>query len=153
MDNTLRLNHNLNMIQIYIKKPSGFHNFQTFIYQSCRIHCNLLSHYPVRMLQRILQSHLLQICCFLSAERTAGCSDEQFMYLLSFLSMKCLENSTVLAVYRQDLHTELLCQRHDQMSGCYQCFLICQSNILTCKDCFHSWSDSYHSYDSGHQNV
>ena len=141
------------MIQIYIKKPSRFHNLQTFIYQCSRIDCNLLSHYPVWMLQGIFQSYFLKVSCFLSTERTAGGSDQQFMYLLSLLSVKRLENCAVLAVYRQNLYTELFRQRHDQMTCCHQCFFICQCNVLACKDCFHGRSDSDHSHDSCDQNI
>ena len=105
------------------------------------------------MFQGIFQSYALKVCGFLSAERSAGCSDQQFMYLLSLFPVKCLENGTVFAVYRQNLYAELLCQRHDQVSGCDQSFLVCQCNILACKNGLHGRTDADHSHNGSHQNV
>ena len=50
MDHTLRLYNHLHIINIHIKKPSGFHHFQSFIDHGRRIDRNLTSHRPVRML-------------------------------------------------------------------------------------------------------
>ena len=59
MHNTLRMHNNLNLIKGYVKQPLRFHHFQPLIDEGCRINCHLFAHRPVRMLQRILQRHLL----------------------------------------------------------------------------------------------
>ena len=69
MDDTLRLHHHLNMIQIHVKQPFGFHNFQPFVYQGCGIYGDLSSHYPVWMLQSICNSDPSQLFCGTSAEK------------------------------------------------------------------------------------
>ena len=50
MNDTLRLYHYLDLIKLHIKKPFCFHHFQSLVHKSCRIYCDLLPHYPVRML-------------------------------------------------------------------------------------------------------
>ena len=147
MDHTLRLNHHLNMIKIHPKKPFGFHDLKAFIYQSRGIYRDLLSHYPVRMLQCILKSHLFKIISISSTERTAGCRDQKFMYFFAVFSIQSLKDRTVLTVNRKDLYSVFLCHRHDQMSCSYQGFFVCQGNILTRTDRLDRRTDTKHSYD------
>ena len=141
------------MIQIHIKQPSGFHNLQTFIYQGCGIYCDLLSHYPVRMLQGICKRHMFQFFSFSSTEGTTGSCDQKLLNLRPLFPMKGLENSTVLTVYRKDLNPMLFCHRNDQMTCCYQCFFVCKGNVLARLDSLHCRTDSNHSHNSGNQNV
>ena len=153
MDNALWLDNNLNMIQIHIKQPSGFHNLQTFIDQGCRIYCDLLSHYPVRVLQGICKRHMFQFFSFSSTEGTTGSCDQKLLNLRPLFPMKSLENSTVLTVYRKDLNSMLFCHRNDQMTCCYQCFFVCKGNVLARLDSLHCRTDSNHSHNSGNQNI
>ena len=153
MNDTLWLYHDLDMIQLHIKEPFCFHHFQTFVDKRCRVNRNLLSHRPVRMLQRILHFDMFQIFPLLSTERSAGRCDQQFVDLSLILSVNCLKNRTVLTVHRKDLYTPFSCHRHDQMSRCHQRFFICQCDIFSRLDCRDGRTDSDHSHDRGHQNL
>ena len=50
VNDALRLYHYLDPVKLHIKKPFCFHHFQSLVDKSCRIYCDLLPHYPVRML-------------------------------------------------------------------------------------------------------
>ena len=147
MDDTLRLHHHLNMIQIHVKQPFGFHNFQPFVYQGCGIYGDLSSHYPVWMLQSICNSDPSQLFCGTSAEGTTGCRDQKLVDLFVFFSVDSLENSAVFTVYRKDRYAIFLCHGHDQMTGCDKGFLICQGNVLSGTDSLHGRTDPDHSHD------
>ena len=141
------------MIQIHIKQPSGFHNLQTFIDQCCRIYCDLLSHYPVRVLQGICKRHMFQFFSFSSTEGTTGSCDQKLLNLRPLFPMKSLENSTVLTVYRKNGNSVLLCQRHNDMSCRYQRLFIGKRNIFSCLDCFNCRTDTDHTDNSRYKDV
>ena len=92
----------------------------------------ILAHRPVWMFLRHLLPAFFQLFSFPSSERTSGCCQKDLMDLISGCSLKALEDCRMFGVYRKDLHTHFLCQRHDNMTGCNQCFLICQSNVFSC---------------------
>ena len=147
VNHTLWLDNYLNMIQIHIKQPPCFHNFQTFIDQCRRIYGNLLSHHPVWMFQSISKRNCFQIFTLSSTERSARCSNQQFIYLRTVFSIQRLKNRTVLAVHRQNLHTIFFCHRHNQMTRCHKCLFICKRDVLTCTDSFNRRTNSKHTHN------
>ena len=153
MNNTLRLYHNLYMIQIHIKKPFRFHNFKAFVYQCCRIYSDLLSHYPVRMFESICHCHVLKIICGTSTKWSTGSCNQQLVDLFFLFSVNCLEDCTVLTVNRQDGNSVLFCHRHDQMTCCDKCFFVGKCDIFSCTDSFHGRADSNHSNNSRNKDI
>ena len=61
--------------------------FQSFVYHTRRIDRDLMSHRPVWMFQCILKLHMFQKCFIFSAERTAGCCQQDFVDLCFLFSV------------------------------------------------------------------
>lgn len=68
-------------------------------------------------------------------------------------ALNTLEDSRMLRIHRQDFHAHFPCQRHDDMAGRYQCFLICQSNILSRLHGCNSGTDTYHADDCSNYDL
>ena len=153
MNDTLRLHHHLDMIQIHIKQPSGFHNFQALVYQGRGIYGDLPSHYPVWMFQSICNRDISKLFCSTSAERAAGCRDQKFMDLFVFFSVDSLENGAVFTIYRKDGYTIFSCHWHDQMTCRDKSLFIGQGNILSGTDSLHGRTDPDHSHDRSDQDI
>ena len=75
------------------------------------------------------------------------------MDLISGCSLKALEDCRMFGVYRKDLHTHFLCQRHDNVTGCDQCLLICQSNVFSCFHGSDGRPDTDHSHYCGNYDL
>ena len=153
MNDTLRLNHHLNVVNIHIKEPLCLHYFQSLVYQCSRIDRNLLSHGPVRMFQCILYCYFFQICRFHTTKRSAGCGNQQFFDSFSFLLVHTLKNCAVFAVHRKNLYIMFFCQLHDQMTGSHQRLFVCQRNVFACFDGFHGGPDTDHTNNGRNQNL
>ena len=61
MDDAFRMNVYLNLIWSNVKKPSGFDDFQSLVHHCGRINSYLAAHGPLRMIQSLLQSYILQV--------------------------------------------------------------------------------------------
>lgn len=49
MDDTLRMNQNFDLLWVYVKKPSRFHDFESFVHHSGAVNCDFRSHVPIRI--------------------------------------------------------------------------------------------------------
>ena len=68
-------------------------------------------------------------------------------------SLKALENSRMFRIYRKNLYSLFLCQRHNDMACRHKGFLICQGNILSRLHGRYGRADTDHAYYSSHHNL
>ena len=153
MNQALRLDYDLYLIKINSEQPLCLNHFKSFIYHGCRIYRYLLTHCPVRMLQCLFHGNILHLLFFPSAERTTRCRQKNLFRLFDGFSVEALEDRTVFTINRQNLYFHFLCKPDNNMSCCYQCFLVCQCNILPCLNCLDCRNNSYHSHKCRNYNV
>ena len=60
MNYAFRMDDDFNPAWIHIEFPSRFDHFQSLIHHRCRVNGNFWSHLPIRMHQRLLDTHLGQ---------------------------------------------------------------------------------------------
>ena len=84
---------------------------------------------------------------YAAALETAGCTVRRH-----FLQEKEDFAMTEAFISAVDEHTDMvfLCQLHDQMSGSYQCLLVCECDIFSRLDCLDRRTDSDHTNDCCH---
>ena len=51
----LRMHQNLNILCIDTEKPFGLDNLKPLVHKACRVDCNLATHAPVWMFQRLFK--------------------------------------------------------------------------------------------------
>src|SRR5581483_3917984 len=71
MNDRLRMNENVDLFRGQTKQACRLDYLETLIHHRCRIDCDLLSHAPVRMLERLLQRCLFDTGSRPGAERPA----------------------------------------------------------------------------------
>lgn len=49
MDDTLRMNQNFDLLWVYVKKPSRFHDLESFVHHGGAVNCDFRSHVPIRI--------------------------------------------------------------------------------------------------------
>ena len=153
MNNTLRLYEHMDILRFNIKKPLCLNNFQTFIYHCRRIRCNLVPHRPLRVRQRLLHRHLLQLGFRRLAKRPSRSSQKNCLHGSSLLTVQTLKNSGMFTVDRQNPYLMSGGKWHNNMSGRHQSLFIGKSNILSRLNGAHDRTKPNHSYHGGNDNL
>src|SRR5262245_46024338 len=76
MNDALRMNNDLDTLHLHPKKPVRLDHLTPLIKQCRGIDCDLRSHVPGRMFERLLRRDGIESCSRRFAERTAGRSEE-----------------------------------------------------------------------------
>ena len=134
------MNQYLYFISRYTKEPFSLNHLETFVHQRCRVNGNLRSHIPCRVLESIGSSDMLQLFMGKSTEWSTRTSEKNLLNLVRILTNQTLEDSTMLAVHRQDRHVILLSQLKNQLASYDKCLLVCQTYLLLCFDSMDCWS-------------
>ena len=87
---------------------------------------------------------------YAAALETAGCTVRRH-FLRESEDFAVTE--TFISAVNEDTDMVFLCQLHDQMSGSYQCLLVCECDIFSRLDCLDRRTDSDHTNDCCHDKL
>src|SRR5689334_2974578 len=98
VDDTLRMNQNVNALVRSGEEPMGLNHFKTLVHERRGINSDLASHPPRRMSQGVGCSHCPQGCGRCSAKRSAGCGENDALNWCLGDPACCLPDRAVLAI-------------------------------------------------------
>ena len=106
MNDTLGMNHDLDMIRMRTEQPVRLDHLQTFIHHGRRVHGNFATHAPVRMCNRLLGRNLIERGNIAVKEGPTGRSQENLAYAMCLrctliTERQALENRVVFTIDRQ----------------------------------------------------
>ena len=101
VDDALPVNDDFDF-SLQSEKPFGFDIFQPLVHHGCGIDGDFVAHRPVRMIERLLDGHVLHLFAGEGAERAAGRGQDDLFDLILFFTVHRLQDGAMLAVDGDD---------------------------------------------------
>src|SRR6266567_8011476 len=145
MHDALWMDNNFNALHLDSEKPVRLDHLEPFVEQRCGIDCDLWSHVPGRMLERLLRRDRIEFIAGQFTKWSTGCGENDatnisglkcgsaaiFQGTKAPPTLQTLKNRVVLAVHRQNVHIVLKRFAHHDFACHYQNFLARDREIFS----------------------
>ena len=149
----LRVHQNVNLVGRQREQMVRLNNLKAFVHQRCRVDCDLRTHRPVRMLQRLFRRR--RIDCFLrpSSKRSARCRQDHAPDVAPVAGAKRLEHRVVFGVDWQNPGARFCRAPHEQAACADQAFLVGKRHRRPTFDRGKRWLQSDGATDCRHHPI
>src|SRR6266487_240436 len=148
MHDALWMDNNFNALHLDSEKPVRLDHLEPFVEQRCGIDCDLWSHVPGRMLERLLRRDRIEFIAGQFTKWSTGCGENNATNISGLKwgsglsaaifrgteappTLQTLKNRVVLAVHRQNMHIVLTRFAHHDFACHYQNFLARDREIFS----------------------
>ena len=117
VDDALRMDNDIDLLDWDIEEPSGLDHFESFIEERGGVDGDLLTHCPSGVFEGLFEGDVFDIRGGGGAEGAAGGGEDESFDRIVLIPLETLENGVVLAIDRKNFDPFAFSGIHDGLSG------------------------------------